>query len=65
MDIEEGFSPIERAATMSIACETVRLSAPQNAVVETGLYFEHPWSHSNKLFKTAYSFPTLYFTCSK
>jgi hypothetical protein len=35
MDIEEGFSPIERAATMSIACETVRLSAPQNALVET------------------------------
>jgi hypothetical protein len=33
MDIEEGFSPIERAATMSIACET----APQNALVETGL----------------------------
>jgi hypothetical protein len=24
MDIEEGFSPVERAATMSIACETVR-----------------------------------------
>jgi hypothetical protein len=22
MDIEEGFSPIERAATMSIACES-------------------------------------------
>jgi hypothetical protein len=38
MDIEEGFSPVERAATMSIACETVRLSAPQNALVETGLY---------------------------
>jgi hypothetical protein len=27
MDIEEGFSLIERAATMSIVCETVRLSA--------------------------------------
>jgi hypothetical protein len=38
MDIEEGVSPIERAAKMSIACETVRLSAPQNALVEMGLY---------------------------
>jgi hypothetical protein len=39
MDIEEGFSPIERAATLSIACEAVRLFAfrAQNALVETGL----------------------------
>jgi hypothetical protein len=38
MDIEEGFSPIERAATMSIPVKTVQLSALQNALVETGLY---------------------------
>jgi hypothetical protein len=33
IDIEEGFSPIERAATTSIASEN--RAAPQNALVET------------------------------
>jgi hypothetical protein len=47
MDIEEGFSPIDRASTMSIACENRAAfraakrssgNRPQNALVETGLF---------------------------
>jgi hypothetical protein len=36
MVIEEGFSPIERAATMSIACVTARLSAFRAAKRSSG-----------------------------
>jgi hypothetical protein len=41
MDIEEGFSPIERVATMSIACENraaFRFPSRKTLLVETGLY---------------------------